>query len=55
LAAHTAALDPSTGIVYLVTAEVAGDAPGAAQHYNLKPGTVRLLAIEPLVNITKAR
>jgi YVTN family beta-propeller protein len=44
--AHTAALDPATGVVYLVTADIAAKAP-LRPHYIFKPGTVKLLAIDP--------
>ena len=49
--AHTAALNPVTGIVYLVTADVAAAIPAAqARHHQMfsfKAGTVKLLAVDP--------
>jgi YVTN family beta-propeller protein len=48
--AHTAALDPRTGIVYLVSADIDTEAPAAPrrkQTYVFKAGTVKLLALDP--------
>jgi YVTN family beta-propeller protein len=49
--AHTAALNPATGVIYLVTADVKSEVPAAAarhhQMYSFVSGTVKLLAIHP--------
>jgi YVTN family beta-propeller protein len=49
--ARTAALDPATGIVYLVAANVKAAIPAAvARHhqiYSFEAGTVKLLAVDP--------
>ena len=49
--ARTAALNPATGKVYMVTADVAPGIPATQRRriYSFKPGTVKLLAVDPVV------
>jgi YVTN family beta-propeller protein len=51
LGARTMAIDPSSGRIYLVTADMTVDqaaAPGDSRHrYSIKPGSVRLLFLDP--------
>jgi len=48
--AHTAALNPATGVIYLVTADVKSEIPAAAmrhhQLYSFLSGTVKMLAVD---------
>lgn len=49
--ARTMAVNPGTGRVFLVTADTVPDAtpakPGAAPSFDFKPGTVKLIALDP--------
>ena len=48
--ARTMAIDPSNGRVFLVTADLAATQPppeGGRVHYNYKPGTVKLIFLDP--------
>lgn len=49
--ARTMTLDPETGRLFLVTADVEqtrpSDKPGHAPHYSFKPGSVKLLIMDP--------
>ena len=51
LGARTAALNPRTGVIYLVTADIDAAAPAGTgrrhESHAFKPGTVRMLVVDP--------
>ena len=52
LGARTMAIDPKTGRIYLVTADMTLNPPATPAdtrpHYSVKPGTVRLIFLDPM-------
>ena len=52
IGARTMAIDPKTGRIYLVTADMTLDeatpAAGSRHRYNVKPGSVKLLFLDPM-------
>jgi 4-phytase/acid phosphatase len=51
--ARTMALDPRTGNVFVVTADVAGTIPGEPTHFKFVPGSLHVLVYAPVLHLER--
>jgi len=52
--ARTMAVDPVSGDVFVVTADVAGTVPGEPTHFNYVPGSLHVLVYVPVLHLERA-